>query len=80
MRGVNVIGLKRAGFSEDVIASIRKAFKLLFRSDRPMREALAQLKVEYCDIAPVQDMVSFLEASEGGRQGRQGEETGRGMA
>jgi UDP-N-acetylglucosamine acyltransferase len=80
VRGVNVIGLKRARFSDDAINAIKDSFKLLFRSDRPMREALAELKVQYPDIEEVQEMIRFMEASDSGRQGRQGEEIGRGLA
>jgi len=80
VRGVNVIGLKRARFSEEAIVAVKDAFKVLYRSDRPMREALGHLKVEYAGIEEVQEMVRFLEATEGGRQGRQGEELGRGLA
>ena len=80
VRGVNVIGLKRAGFDENVIRAIRSAHKLLFRSDRPMRDALANLRAEHADKPDVLELVSFLEASENGRQGRQGEDLGRGLA
>jgi UDP-N-acetylglucosamine acyltransferase len=80
VRGVNVIGLKRARLPEATIRAVKDAYKLLFRSDRPMKDALAKLKVDFAEIAEVQEMVRFLEASEGGRQGRQGERPGRGVA
>ena len=80
VRGVNVIGLKRAGFDDRVIRAIRRAHKLLFRSDSPMRDALAQLRVEHEDESDVLELVAFLEASENGRQGRQSEDLGRGLA
>jgi len=77
VRGVNVIGLKRARFSEPTIRAVKDAFKLLYRSDRPMKDALAQLKVDLADVPEVQQLVRFLEATEGGRQGRQNEDRGR---
>ena len=75
-----MIGLKRAGFPDEVIRAIRDAHKLLFRSDRPMRDALAQLRVKHAEDPDVLELVSFLEASENGRQGRQEENLGRGLA
>lgn len=80
VRGLNVIGLKRARFSEETIRALKEAYKLIYRSDKPMRDALAKLKADYPDEPPVQELVGFLEASEGGRQGRQGEEPERRLA
>jgi UDP-N-acetylglucosamine acyltransferase len=77
VRGLNVIGLKRAHFPEETIAAIKEAYKRIFRSDRPVRDAVASLRVDFADVEPVQMLVRFLEASESGRQGRQGEEAGR---
>jgi len=80
VRGLNVIGLKRAGFGEEKVSSLKRAYKLLYRSDRPTREALAQLRVDFADVDEVLELVSFLEASETGRLGRQGEDPRRGLA
>jgi len=77
VRGVNVIGLKRAGMSDEVVRAVKDAYKLVYRSDQPTREAVARLKVEFAGCAEVQLLASFLEASDAGRHGRQGEELGR---
>ena len=77
VRGLNVIGLKRARFGEETIRALKEAYKLIYRSDKPMRDALAKLKEDYPAEPPVQELVRFLEASEGGRQGRQGEQPER---
>jgi len=79
VRGVNVIGLKRAGHNEDTVRTVKDAFKRLYRSDRPMKDAQDELKREYADAPLVMELVAFLEASETGRQGRQGEALGRGL-
>ena len=73
-------GLKRAGYSEALIRAIKEAHKLLFRSDNPMRDALAALRAEYADMEEVLELVRFLEASEHGRQGRQGEKLDEALA
>jgi len=77
VRGLNVIGLKRAGFPEETIRALKAAFKLVFRSDRPVCNALEQLKVDFPAVPEVQRLVRFLEASGKGRLGRQGEAPGR---
>jgi len=42
--GINVVGLRRAGFSAAARVEIRRAFKLVFRSGLPVREALARAR------------------------------------
>jgi UDP-N-acetylglucosamine acyltransferase len=41
MTGLNVIGLRRAGFSREDRAAIKSAFDLLFRSGMNLSQALA---------------------------------------
>src|SRR5258706_4227757 len=56
VRGVNVVGLKRAGFDDKQIRAIRQAFRTLFRKGRHL--ALAIKEVE--DSARVNDDVMTL--------------------
>jgi UDP-N-acetylglucosamine acyltransferase len=79
VRGLNVIGLRRARFAEAAIRALKEAHRLLYRSDLPMREAAARLKAEFAEVREVQELVRFLEASARGRLGRQGEEPGRAL-
>jgi UDP-N-acetylglucosamine acyltransferase len=76
-RGLNTIGLKRARFPEATIRALKDAYQILYRKDLSKRDALARLKVDFAAVAEVQEMVRFLEASGGGRLGRQGETPGR---
>ncbi len=43
VRGVNSVGLKRAGFSEETRRALKEAYRLLFRSETPFFEALEVL-------------------------------------
>jgi UDP-N-acetylglucosamine acyltransferase len=58
VRGVNVVGLKRAGFDETRIRQIREAFRILFRKERNL--ALAVKEVEESNKAS-QDVVALLD-------------------
>jgi UDP-N-acetylglucosamine acyltransferase len=58
VRGVNVVGLKRAGFEEKRIRDIRDAFRVLFRKGNNM--ALAVKEIEECARAN-QDLSALLE-------------------
>ncbi len=44
--GVNSVGLKRAGFSQEEIGRLRQAYRLLFRSGLKLDDALSQIEKE----------------------------------
>jgi UDP-N-acetylglucosamine acyltransferase len=58
--GVNVIGLRRAGFPRGEIDAVRRAFHILFRRGFTLPVALAQLQQELPDSAAVEELVTFL--------------------
>ncbi len=71
-RGINVRGLQRHDVSEESIAALRRAFRLIFRSDLNVSQALAKLEEEKETLVPeVQNLVDFLRRVGGGFRGRQ---------
>ena len=44
--GINIVGLKRAGFSAEEIAAIKSAYRILYRSGLKLAEALAKIEAE----------------------------------
>ncbi len=66
--GLNLIALKRNGFSAETIAVLRKAYRLLFRSGLPMSEALAQVEAELPQGPEVRHLLEFIRASKRGVQ------------
>lgn len=65
LRGVNLIGLKRRGVSDEAISSIKKAY-MVFTSDLKVPEALEKIKAEVAQTAEVAQFVAFIEASQRG--------------
>jgi len=64
--GLNVEGLRRRGFSTETIAQLRRAYKLLYRSNLTLKDALAQMR-ELAQTTPeVEQMIRFLEKSSRG--------------
>jgi UDP-N-acetylglucosamine acyltransferase len=62
--GVNAIGLKRRGFTEDQVRNVRNAFRVLYRSDLLLADAVAKLK-ELGETQPeVAAFVDFIGKSE----------------
>jgi UDP-N-acetylglucosamine acyltransferase len=56
--GVNLIGLQRRGFPEEVLRSIRNAYKVLYRSGKTLEEAkneIADIARAYPQIQPFYD-------------------------
>lgn len=66
LRGLNLIGLKRRGFSEDAIKNIKKAYKTLFMADLKLPEAIARIKSEITDCPEVDYLLAFIENSKRG--------------
>lgn len=64
--GLNIIGLKRNRFSEEAIAALKKAYRILFRSGAPMGEAIAKVEAEVEQLAEVRRLVEFVRSSKRG--------------
>jgi len=64
--GINKVGLKRSGYSDEVIRAIVNAYKLLIRSKKPRDEAM-QAAAELIDkYSEVKLMADFIQQSERG--------------
>lgn len=62
LSGLNVVGLKRRGFSRGTIHEMRKAYRLLFAEEGTMAERVADVADEFADVGPVMDIVAFIRA------------------
>jgi UDP-N-acetylglucosamine acyltransferase len=56
-RGLNLVGLRRAGFKAADIAALKDAYRLLYQ-DVPLAVAIAQMNKS--DSAPVKELAAFL--------------------
>lgn len=63
LHGLNVIGLKRRGFSAETLNALRAAYRTIFRSGMRLQEALEALKGEAVDEPCVARLVGFIEQS-----------------
>ncbi len=64
LNGLNLIGLKRAGFSNTEINEIKKAYRVIFKSNLTFKEAFEKLKNS--PSKNVIDMIEFLKNSKRG--------------
>ncbi|HEY7698712.1 MAG TPA: acyl-ACP--UDP-N-acetylglucosamine O-acyltransferase [Vicinamibacteria bacterium] len=62
--GLNLVGLKRAGVSEEDVRVLKRAYRLLYRSKLPARDAVREIEALSNDFA--RRLAEFVRASERG--------------
>jgi UDP-N-acetylglucosamine acyltransferase len=64
--GINTIGLKRRGFSDDRVEALQRAYRLLIRSKLNTTQALEKIEEELKGQSDVEELVTFIKGSERG--------------
>jgi UDP-N-acetylglucosamine acyltransferase len=65
--GLNLVGLRRHNFSQNVISALKRAYGILIRSKKPLRVAIEEIKNESIFRLPeVAHFVEFIENSKMG--------------
>ena len=64
VRGLNTVGLTRAGFSEEARRTLKNAYRMLFKSAAPLAEVLEEL--DQVDDENVAHLVKFIRGSKRG--------------
>ena len=60
LAGLNLVGLKRRGFSREQIHELRRAYRILFDREGTLHERIERMAQEFADQAAVMDIVGFL--------------------
>lgn len=63
--GLNLIGMKRRGFSRDQIHDMRHAYQVLFEGDGTLDERVAKVEQEYAASPSIMDIVQFIRDGKG---------------
>ena len=64
--GLNIIGLRRGGFDDDMMTGLREAYRELFGKGVPLRIALERVRETLGSQEEVAEMVRFIEHSRRG--------------
>lgn len=64
--GLNLVGLKRRGFSEERIGALKQAYRIIFRSKLTLKEALQQAREAVGTSEDACLLIDFVESSERG--------------
>ncbi|MGB5474228.1 MAG: acyl-ACP--UDP-N-acetylglucosamine O-acyltransferase [Gammaproteobacteria bacterium] len=59
--GLNLEGLRRRGFSEDTRRLLKQAYRTIYRENRSLADAVAQLRALGSDSAELELLIRFLE-------------------
>src|SRR6202140_590555 len=64
-KGLNLVGLKRAGYKQSDLSTLKKAYQILYRSGLKLAEALAKIETEL-STPDTLHLVNFIRRSERG--------------
>jgi len=64
-KGLNLVGLRRAGFKASQVAALKKAYQLLYRSGLKLEDALARMEAEI-PTPETRHLAEFIRRSERG--------------
>ena len=64
--GLNSVGLQRSGFDEGIVRELKRAYRLVFRSELNVSQALTRARAELQQLPEVMAFLRFIEESERG--------------
>jgi UDP-N-acetylglucosamine acyltransferase len=64
--GLNSVGLQRSGFGDEAIRELKRAYRLLFRSELNVSQALERARAELQPLPEVDALLKFIEESDRG--------------
>ena len=77
--GLNIVGLRRAGFEAETVAALKRAYRELFGQGLPLRIAMEHAREHFADVSEVAELLAFIEGSNRGicrAAGHDGDEQG----
>jgi UDP-N-acetylglucosamine acyltransferase len=64
--GLNSVGLQRSGFDEAIVRELKRAYRLVFRSELNVSQAMTRARAELQPLPEVMAFLTFIEESERG--------------
>ena len=64
--GLNKVGMRRRGYSQETLAALHHAFHLLLSAKLNTTQAIERMRAELSGCAEVQELIQFIEASKRG--------------
>ena len=64
--GLNTVGLKRHGFSDATINELKKAYKILFREKRTLKDAIKKIQEDLPYTEEIKHLIEFIQKNKRG--------------
>ena len=64
--GLNMIGLKRRGFTDETLRALKKAYRIVFRSSMLLSAAIKKVEQEVEDLPEIRQFLAFIRESKRG--------------
>jgi UDP-N-acetylglucosamine acyltransferase len=66
VRGINLVGLRRAGYKQDTVSLLKKAYKIVFFDDHPFDKAEELVIKNIAKSREVTQLLDFISSSKRG--------------
>lgn len=66
IRGLNSIGLRRRGFTDEELSNLKKVYRIIFRNGLPLKEAIKQAEEQYGEDKNIKYLLEFINGSNRG--------------
>ncbi|MBL7716853.1 MAG: acyl-ACP--UDP-N-acetylglucosamine O-acyltransferase [Bdellovibrionales bacterium] len=66
LKGANIVGLRRRGFTAETITKINETIKLWARTDVQKEQCLLEIESQYGEVPEIQQWIGFVRQSESG--------------
>ena len=66
LHGLNSVGLKRHGFSNETLSLLKKAYRIIFRIGLTLNEAIERVRAEVEQVPEVNGFIHFIKSSKRG--------------
>jgi UDP-N-acetylglucosamine acyltransferase len=63
LQGLNLIGLKRKGYSKDAVRRLLAAYRDLFEGPGVFADRVSKMEIEYGDLIEIMEIVAFIRES-----------------
>ncbi len=66
IRGINQVGLERAGFPAETIRALKEAYRILYRGNLNVKQSVETIREELPDLPELAELGRFIESSQRG--------------
>ena len=66
VRGINLVGLERAGFAPETIRALKESYRLLYRGNLNVKQAVEKIRQDLPALPELAELCTFIESSQRG--------------